>query len=99
MIIKLFCQNGASTAMLAEAIRKVASKKDIDASVDAYPVSTLEKNIVGADIVLLAPQIKFKKAQIEQAHPEYKYYLIDTLDYGLMKGEKILDDVLKMLEK
>ena len=95
--IKLFCQNGASTDMLARKIKEAADQHEVDMEVIAYPFSTINKNIIGSDVVLLAPQIRFRKPEAEKMFPEYKFLVIDMLDYGLMKGENVFNSIMKVL--
>lgn len=97
IIVKLFCQNGASTAMLAKKIQQAAEKEGLEMEVTAYPESTIAKNIIGADIVLLAPQIRFKQKDIMEKYPQYKYLVVDSFDYGMMHGDKVLVAIKKEL--
>lgn len=95
--VKLFCQNGASTGMLARKIQSAADKAGLEMTVGAYPDSTMAKNILGADLVLIAPQIRFKLPEIRKNYPEYRYLAVDTFDYGMMNGENILKCIRKEL--
>ncbi len=98
--IRLFCQNGASTGMLVEKMKEAAQIEGVPISVHAYPYSTMKKNIAGADIVLLAPQVRFKKAGLEKEYADYgiRFMVVETVDYGMMDGEKILHAVLQELK-
>lgn len=95
--VKLFCQNGASTGMLAKKIQAAADKAGIEMTVSAHSDSVIAKNILGADLVLIAPQIRFKLPDIQRDYPEYHYYTVDTFDYGMMNGESILKGIRKEL--
>lgn len=95
--VKLFCQNGASTGMLARKIQAAADKAGLEMTVSAYPDSTMAKNILGADLVLIAPQIRFKLPEIQKNYPEYRFLTVDTFDYGMMNGESILKSIRKGL--
>ena len=95
--VKLFCQNGASTGMLAKKIQAAADKAGLEMTVSAYPDSTMAKNIHGADLVLIAPQVRFKMPEFQKNFPEYRFSGIDTFDYGMMNGEKILKSIRREL--
>jgi PTS system cellobiose-specific IIB component len=52
------------------------------------------------DVILVAPQVRFKKRGIiKQAEP-YGVIVrdIDTIAYGMVDGEKIFEQVLEALE-
>ncbi|MNN74225.1 Lichenan-specific phosphotransferase enzyme IIB component [compost metagenome] len=51
------------------------------------------------DIVLLGPQIRFKFKQINALceHKGIPVVVIDNIDYGMMNGEKILDEALNLI--
>jgi PTS system cellobiose-specific IIB component len=53
-----------------------------------------------ADIVLLGPQVKYEQAKLQaQAEPlGKKVAVIDMMDYGMMKGDVVLEKALKLLE-
>lgn len=87
--------------MLTESMKKAAVKAGVDAQINAYPYSKLGDVINGADIVLLGPQVRFKKKQFETeyADKDVEFMVIDTVDYGMMNGEKVLNEVLKHLGK
>lgn len=99
--IILVCQWGASTGMLVEKMREAASKKSIEVSINAIAESKLEQNIDEADIVLLAPQVRFKKSAFEEKYKEkdVPIMIIETVDYGMLNGEKVLSAVLDELKK
>lgn len=98
--IVLVCQMGASTGMIAENIKQAAKKKQMDAIVNAYGLSELNKVIDSADIVLLGPQVRFnlEKLQKQYADKHVLIAVIDTMDYGMMNGENILNKVLEALK-
>jgi PTS system cellobiose-specific IIB component len=44
--------------------------------------------------------VRFKKDQFEKIAAQYgiKVLVINSVDYGLMKGEKILEETLRVLD-
>ena len=99
--IVLVCQWGASTGMLVEKMNEAAKKKNIEAVINAYSEAKLDQFINDADIVLLAPQVRFKKDSFEQKYKTVgiPFLVIETVDYGMMNGEKVLDVALEVLKK
>ena len=97
--IVLLCQFGASTGMLADRIKQAAEKAGKEVVVNAYSFSQVGEVIDGADIILLGPQIRFKKAAFEKeyADKQVPFVVIDTVDYGRLNGEGILNKVLAEL--
>ena len=85
--IVLCCAAGMSTSMLVQRMK-------------AVPVAEFEENIATADIVLLGPQVKYEQANLQAiADPlGKKVAVIDMMDYGMMKGDAVLDKALKLLE-
>lgn len=95
----LVCEHGASTGMMTAKIKGAADVQGIDVSVNAYPYTKLNEVIDAADIVLLGPQVRFKKKTFEQQYADsgVKFMVIDTVDYGMMNGEKVLKAALECL--
>ncbi|HOJ02039.1 MAG TPA: PTS sugar transporter subunit IIB [Anaerolineaceae bacterium] len=98
--IILICQWGASTGMLVEKMLEAAAKKNIEVAINAYPEAKLDDYIGDADIVLLAPQVRFKKDAFEEKYKanNVPFMVVDTADYGMLNGEKVLNAVFEKLE-
>ncbi len=97
----LVCQWGASTGMLVEKMREAANKKNIQAIINAYSEASFGEYINDADIVLLAPQVRFKKDVFEEKYKEshIPFLIIETSDYGMLNGEKVLNSALKRIKE
>lgn len=97
--IVLVCQYGASTDMLALKIENAAKEQGLKVIVNAHPATELDNYIDSADIVLLAPQVRFKYHSFVETYKDkdVKFMIIETRDYGMMNGKKVLDDALKVL--
>jgi len=89
-----------STSMLVQRMKDAAQKKGVEVSIKAVPVSEFMENLTEADIILLGPQVKYEQAKLQaQAEPlGKKVAVIDMMDYGMMKGDVVLDKALKLLE-
>ena len=96
--ILLLCAAGMSTSMVVKKMRASAEAKDLNVHIEAHGVETIQEYLDEYDLFLLGPQIRFKKDELQKlADPLNKRVeVIDMMDYGMMKGEKILDDALKL---
>jgi PTS system cellobiose-specific IIB component len=97
--VRFFCEHGASTKLLVNKCIAEAQNRGIELELDAYPHSSIEENITGADLVVLAPQVRFKLRRFQQDFPDYDFMVISPVDYGAMNAKNILDEMLKHLEK
>ncbi|MDI7658513.1 PTS sugar transporter subunit IIB [Cronobacter universalis] len=99
--IVLCCAAGMSTSMLVQRMKDAAQKKGVEVAIKAVPVAEFKDIIGTADIVLLGPQVKYEQSKFQEiADPlGKKVAVIDMMDYGMMKGDVVLDKALKMLEQ
>lgn len=97
--IVLVCEHGASTGMLTTRMQEAAKNLGVDATINAYSFTALGEVIDGADIVLLGPQVRFRKKIFEEQYADkgVEFVVIDTVDYGRMNGEKIIKTTLEYL--
>ncbi len=51
------------------------------------------------DILLLGPQISYLQEDFQTTYPNLTIAAIDMEDYGMMAGEKILDQALALYRK
>lgn len=86
-----------STSLVTNAMRKAAKKENYDCSINAYGVRAASRQIAEADIVLVGPQISFDLPNLKKQYPDQTFMEVDSEDYGLMRGEKILHQVQKIL--
>ncbi len=86
--------------MLVQRMKDAAQKKGIEVSIKAVPVVEFKDNLAAADIILLGPQVKYEQAKLQAlADPVgKKVAVIDMMDYGMMKGDAVLDKALKLME-
>lgn len=100
--IRLFCAAGMSTSVLVNKMKKAAEAKGIEADIEAFPETLLQKQLEeGIDVALLGPQVgytlpKAKKACGEKGVP---VEVIPMVDYGMMNGEKVLNLAVKLAGK
>lgn len=96
--IVLFCSTGLSTNLLIRKIELAAERKEIEVDVKSYPESVMKNHIEGADVVLVGPQIRHAIEEIKEECDRHHVPIevISTKDYGMMDGEKILAQALRL---
>lgn len=96
----VFCAAGMSTSLLVKKIKEASEKKGIELEIEAYSESEMSKH-TDVDCVLLGPQIQFmiKKAEEIFSPHDIPVSVINTVDYGMMNGEKVLDTIVKSANK
>lgn len=98
--ILLACNAGMSTSMLVRKMRTAAEEMGVEAEINAVSITEANDLIDKVDIVLLGPQVKFQKAEVEKmAAGRIPVDVIDMRDYGTMNGKKVLQMALNRIEK
>lgn len=96
--ILLVCNAGMSTSLLIEKMKTAAQKKDIECTITAQALEDLESHLEDKDIILLGPQVRFKKEKTKElVSGKIPVEVIDMSAYGTMNGEKVLEQALKLL--
>lgn len=93
----LMCMGGFSTGILMEKMKNAAKEKQEDVDVKAVGASQLDTYVNDCDVLLLAPQISYMEDSIRKNYPKLPIYAIDSRDYGMLKGDKVLDGALQLL--
>ena len=98
----LVCAAGMSSSLIEEKIRQAAAAagKDMELkAIDATRMSLWDYERDPMDVILVAPQVRFKKKGIiEKAEPlGIIVQDIDTIAYGMVDGEKIFAQVLNAI--
>lgn len=86
MNIYLFCASGVSTGVLVHNMNKFKNEQDTILAFEFQELSTVIEN---ADVVLIAPQLKFRIPVVKKICIQYKkeYALLDWNIYASMDGE------------
>lgn len=95
--ILLMCSAGMSTSIMVRKMIEAAAEINADVAIKAIPEQQLNDHLVGTDIILLGPQVRFLLDKVQSAAKDIPVRVIDTLDYGTMNGEKILRQALAIL--
>jgi cellobiose PTS system EIIB component len=97
--ITLVCSAGMSTSLLVNKMRASAEKQGLDVSIKAMPEGSFAEGAdKETDVLLLGPQISYRfKTLKDKYEPQgMKVAIINTVDYGMMNGEKVLKDALSL---
>ncbi len=101
--IYLFCSAGMSTSMLANAMQDVADKHNLPLLVKAFTDRKLGEMIEDdpMDVILLGPQVKYRYEEFKEkfGHAGIPMGVIDSKDYGMMDGERVLKFAIKLIKE
>ncbi|WP_300383305.1 PTS sugar transporter subunit IIB [Clostridium sp.] len=97
--IVLVCSAGMSTSLLVSKMETVAKAKGIDCTINAYGESQLKNHENEIDVLLLGPQVRFllNKMKEKFTNRNIPVEVINTVDYGTMNGEKVLNRALELM--
>ncbi|MCD7807997.1 MAG: PTS sugar transporter subunit IIB [Erysipelotrichaceae bacterium] len=100
--ILLVCSAGMSTSLLVTKMEQAAKDEGVECKIFALPFSDAPRVLEEVDCILLGPQVRFQKAEIEKLAAGRKagpipVDVIDMRDYGTMNGEKVFHTALKLL--
>lgn len=98
MKIILVCSVGMSTSMLINKMKESAKERNMSVEIDAYAESQLQDHLDGLDVVLIGPQVRFleKKLRSSLEPKGIKVDVINQMAYGLMQGDKVLDQAIAL---
>mgnify|MGYP003987159025 CR=1 FL=1 len=102
IFVLMVCAMGMSSSLIEQKTAKVAEEKGVPFELKALETPEIarwdfKENYV--DVVLVAPQVRFKKKSLEQAAGPYGSIVIniDPVAYGMVDGEKIFDQVMEAI--
>lgn len=101
--IMLVCSAGMSTSLLVTKMETAAKEENFDAEI--FAVSSTEANNVleekKIDVLLLGPQVRFMLKQFEEkvADKGIPVAVINMADYGMMNGQKVLQEAKQLMGK
>ena len=99
MNIYLVCNAGMSTSILVKKMKEAAEKRGLsDVNIEAFSVEVLDQRVDTADCVLLGPQIRHMLGDVRKVVAgKCPVEVIDMRDYGMIRGDKVLDKALSMV--
>ena len=89
MNIVMLCNLGMSTGMMVKKLEQEAAKRNLEATVHAYPMVELDEHLDGTDAILLGPQIRFALDDIKKQAGSIPVMAIAPQDFGTMNRQKI----------
>lgn len=97
--IMLCCSAGMSTSMLVRKMVEAARERALEVDIEAYGVAEFDNQFPNYQVVLLGPQVKYMlKPLSEKAAPQgIPVQPIDPMDYGMQRGDKVLDFALSLI--
>lgn len=99
MNIYLVCNAGMSTSILVKKMQEAAKDKGLtDTAIEAFSVEVLDGRVDTADVVLLGPQIRHMLGDVKKVvSGKCPVDVIDMRDYGMIRGDKVLDKALQLI--
>ncbi|SNS96043.1 PTS system, cellobiose-specific IIB component [Anaerovirgula multivorans] len=96
--ITLICGAGMSTSLLVTKMKEAAAKSGEEVEIRSVAESNFKELENDTNILLLGPQVGFlfKKYKTLYEPKGIKVDIIDSIDYGMMNGEKVLKKALSM---
>lgn len=98
--ITLVCGAGMSTSLLVKKMDSAAAKEGIKVKIIAVAEADLKHHIDETDILLLGPQVRFLLNKYKSAYEPKGIVVevINSVDYGMMNGEKVLKHALSLFK-
>lgn len=100
--IMLVCSAGMSTSILVSAMKKAIKSREINANVFAKPSTEAMEYVETNDVsvVLLGPHVRFFEEEYKKPLEMRNIPIttIDSRDYGMMNGEKVLQTALELIK-
>jgi len=102
--VLMVCAMGMSSSLIeartAEAAKKAGVPFELKA-IDTAEIGRWNFSENPMDVVLVAPQVRFKKKSLEESAGPYGSIVlnIDTVAYGMVDGEKIFEQVMEAIHK
>ncbi|KAA6451593.1 PTS sugar transporter subunit IIB [Bacillus swezeyi] len=96
--IVLVCAAGMSTSLLVSRMKKHAEVMKEDVDIIALPVSEAGSAASEANVILLGPQVRYQKSQVESIAGDIPVEVIDMRNYGTMNGEAVLETALQLIK-
>jgi len=102
--VLMFCAMGASSSLLAVKTEEAAKIKGVEVEMtllSAAEAAVYDFAAKPVDVVLIAPQVRFKKRSITQAATPFGIPVedIESVTYGMMDGEKLFEQIMHALQQ
>lgn len=95
--IILVCAAGMSTSILVKKMRQVAEEVGKEVHIEAMPKGSLDNYKGEIDCILVGPQISYLEDEIRRENPNIPVEVINSVDYGMVDGKKVLKRAYKLM--
>jgi PTS system cellobiose-specific IIB component len=98
--VVVLCAAGMSSSLICTSINNAAAKRNMKLEIYATPIMTYkELDYSDVDVILLAPQVRFQIEEVRSYLISFQIPVdqIGFVDYGMVRGDSILDLILKLL--
>ncbi|WP_130835902.1 PTS sugar transporter subunit IIB [[Erwinia] mediterraneensis] len=98
--IMLCCSAGMSTSMLVRKMSDAAEERGLPVQIEAFGVAEFDTQFPHYQVVLLGPQVKYMLNTLSEKAAAHGIPVqpIDMMDYGMQRGDKVLDYALSLIE-
>lgn len=98
--ITLACAAGMSTSALVKRMQDAAAEEGLGVDIRAMPVEEAAKELGNTQVLLLGPQVRYRLKELRQICEErgIPCDVINSVDYGMMNGKKVLHTALNLLQ-
>ena len=90
--VLLICAGGMSTGILMRKMEKYAEEQGFSLKIEAVGMSAYEDVYKNYDVILLGPQVSYKKGEIEQ-NTQKPIAVIPAYDYAIGNVANIMKQV------
>jgi PTS system cellobiose-specific IIB component len=89
-----------STSLLVRKMAEAAAERGLEVEINAFGVAEFDEQFPRYQVVLLGPQIKYmlKTLSEKAATQGIPVQPVDMMDYGMQRGDKVLDYALSLIE-
>lgn len=100
MKIVLVCYSGSSASILRDRMLAWTHANMMETEIIISSMAGLDEDKEDADIVLVGPQVRCAMANIRERVPmKIPVLAVDTRDYGMAKGERIMQEALEEVKR
>jgi cellobiose PTS system EIIB component len=97
--ILLACSSGMSTSLLVTKMEQHAKSIGDEVVIWAVGQDKAKQDMAKADVVLIGPQMRFLKGDLEKDAAQYgiKVEVIDMMAYGMADGKKAYEQAISLI--
>ncbi len=93
------CSAGMSTSLLVQKTLDAAKARGVELDIQAMSEAEAKNHYDSCNAILIGPQVRFLSSSINKAvaGKNIKVDVINTISYGRMDGNAVLDQILTMI--